>query len=1063
MGTSEELSPTKPKFKSNEELPLNSNSNSNSKSNQNNPNPLRIKMEQSPQIQLNNNINVKNEDMDTFDNDTYSDSDEDEEEDDEANTSTNEANLNKLEKDILESTEQEEILQKNTDNLQLENFSFYNKVINENNELLQQPSNRFKSAYNDTTTEIYDDVTNNSLITEDVSNFDDTSNQQISFLPVNFNAHADLSNVQEDDELEEEEESSNSKINNKGYKPIIKSESIKREDGSRFLDDIEPSEYPLGESTFDHLRSQSKKNLPFLKLEESTMDNSSGFATDILTKILQQNQEMHKNDYNDFMDENFRPPHLFASRNNHDSFASDDDIHKLWAAANNKVEASTLNPQYGKNTTIRSSSMRSFPSMNQDDVKKIMQAKKQITGHPYGKPLNSTNANNSNESLSFVNFPENNSRRPSTQIDSNNLNAAGTGNHFINDTINRGSGSDDEDSLEDDVNAHIANKAKFHDENFLDCDNTGREIQHIADILSEKPRPLLPEQTFENSDMEDDLKNEYEKINRKHNRGYILRRNSKLIVAKSKDNRKNNIDRLSFIEDENSNRSGMYASDNLESNNKEKHPHAYSNMLKEQQAKAKFEFDLQEKESNRNSSQSQKSSLISHQSRISSATSTASNNRISVGSNDINMKKRKSRALKEKAEKPITIDQENFNEQLKPDENDPELLDKKARKAKQLEILEQRSTFLDVNLPNNDKGRLYVKIVGLKSLELPGLERHEAKFHLILDNGIHCISTPNLELNDFSAINQEFELTVGDNLEFILTLKAEYNYKSQNKVVEITEKVPIKKKRFGGLFGSKIIYKSQKKFITKVDNDDPWDNIMARDGSFARAYVDFQQYEPLINGKACNFDVTCFNEWEVTKDSKTDAFVKKQPYRIGKLELQMLFIPRTKKNEIFPPSIEFAYDSINEYMKQLSVYNDGYLLQDGGDCNYLKRRFFKLIGTDFVAHNEISKKTRAKINLSKATALITEKGNKSYALAGSAFANNNHSKDGHPAARRNLSEEILMNQGFKIKFSNNEVIEFVAENASEKQKWIAALDKVISRNQFRQPWIKYLYQQSMGS
>lgn len=397
-----------------------------------------------------------------------------------------------------------------------------------------------------------------------------------------------------------------------------------------------------------------------------------------------------------------------------------------------------------------------------------------------------------------------------------------------------------------------------------------------------------------------------------------------------------------------------------------------------------------------------------------------------------------------------------------------------------------------VELPSDDRGRLYIKIIGLKNLTLPEIDNHDCKFSILLDNGIHCISTPKVPLLQSSKIDQEFELTVGggnaigastdcpSSLEFILTCKIDfengYKYHDssakndsnkelvENKLIEITESLPIKKKRWGGLLGSKTIYKTRKRIISsneqgnkseKIDTkQDPWSQLTAKDGSFARSYIDFDQYEPIITGKACNFDVTCFNEWEIVQDDHENGGTSKRKfYRIGKLEVQMLFIPRSKHNEIFPPSISVAFHSMEQYQLQLSVKHEGYLLQYGGDCSYLKKRYFNLLGTDLIAHNAQTKKTRIKINLIKAVSIILkDETNKNSQNR----SHNNHYFDGESSDHNYGDNEYE----FLIKFINGEFITFVAASAFEKLNWLRCLNSVISRNKYRQPWVKIMCEQN---
>lgn len=340
-----------------------------------------------------------------------------------------------------------------------------------------------------------------------------------------------------------------------------------------------------------------------------------------------------------------------------------------------------------------------------------------------------------------------------------------------------------------------------------------------------------------------------------------------------------------------------------------------------------------------------------------------------------------------------------------------------------------------------ERGKLFLRVIGLKNIDLPDINEHHADFSITLDNGVHCIKTSNYKMDSHNTlINKEFELTVGDTLEFILTMKTSYE-KSRGKLVEVKERRVVKsKKRLSRLFGSKDIITTTK-FVPQ-DMKDTWSNKIAQDGSFARCYVDLDQYESKITGEACNFNITCFNEWETISGKGNEARTRCQPYRIGQLEVKMMFVPRTDNQEILPTSIKSAYECIEDLHQESTLAHEGYLHQEGGDCEILKKRFFKLQGTSLVAHSEFSHKTRAKINLSKIVDVIyvDEKDiNKS------------------SANYRNFSDVILVPHSFKIRFANGEVIDFGAPNRAEKLEWVTILEKIVYRNKFRrQPWVKLM-------
>lgn len=346
---------------------------------------------------------------------------------------------------------------------------------------------------------------------------------------------------------------------------------------------------------------------------------------------------------------------------------------------------------------------------------------------------------------------------------------------------------------------------------------------------------------------------------------------------------------------------------------------------------------------------------------------------------------------------------------------------------------------LSVSLP--ERGKLFFRVVGFKNIELSDLRNRGAQFSISLDNGVHCIKTPSYKLdNNNISIGKEFELTVADSLEFILTMKIAYE-KPRGKLVEVRERKVVKSRnRFSRMFGSKDII-STTRFVPQ-EVEDAWANKFAQDGSFARCYIDLDQYETQITGKAANFNLTCFNEWESVFDKSKNQVVKLKPYRIGQLEVKMLFVPRTDAHEILPSSIKSAQESIGDLLQEANFNYEGYLHQEGGDCEIWKRRFFKLHGTSLIAHSEYSHKTRAKINLAKVVEIIyVDKENLQRS----------------PQNYRNFSDILLVEHAFKIKFANGEIIDFGAPNKKEKDEWISIIEKIVYRNKFRrQPWVKLM-------
>ncbi|KAG7664184.1 BUD4 [[Candida] subhashii] len=351
--------------------------------------------------------------------------------------------------------------------------------------------------------------------------------------------------------------------------------------------------------------------------------------------------------------------------------------------------------------------------------------------------------------------------------------------------------------------------------------------------------------------------------------------------------------------------------------------------------------------------------------------------------------------------------------------------------------------------PPLERGRLFFRLVGVKNINLPDLTSTQinATFSIILDNGVHCIQTPEYGLNSTQvSIGKEFELIVGgSSLEFIITMKSNYEPKPRTKLVEVTEQKLLKpKKRLSRLFGTKELVTTTK--VVPQEVRDPWRNKFAPDGSFARCYIDLSQYEPKITGRAQYFDLNCFNEWETSVDSKyPDKTFKVKPYRIAQLEVEMLFIPRTERMEVLPMSIKTAYESVNELKVELNTEYEGFLYQEGGDCEIWKRRWFRLQnGTELIAHSEYSRKTRAKINLNKIVDVI--------------YVDKENMNDGGSKKNyRDFSDVLLLDHAFKIVFANGEIIDFGAPNKEEKRNWVEILESIVYRNYFRrQPWVQLM-------
>ncbi|KAL8696210.1 MAG: hypothetical protein Q9201_007773 [Fulgogasparrea decipioides] len=376
-----------------------------------------------------------------------------------------------------------------------------------------------------------------------------------------------------------------------------------------------------------------------------------------------------------------------------------------------------------------------------------------------------------------------------------------------------------------------------------------------------------------------------------------------------------------------------------------------------------------------------------------------------------------------------------------------------------------------------ERGRLFVKVVRVKDLELPLPRGERSYFALTLDNGLHCVTTAWLELGKTAPIGQEFELIVLNDLEFQLTLQTKLEEPKAKPIAESTTKAPTspKKSAFSKVFASprkrKELELKEQEEARKADRQrqqeaqanrrstqpTAWDllhNLVAKDGSFGRSYVCLKDHESNAFGRPYTVDIPCFNEWAMeeaqnpssvkSKRSTTSlGMQRKAPYRIGKLELQLFYVPKPKdaKDDEMPKSMNACIRELKEAESTGTKKWEGHLSQQGGDCPYWRRRFFTLDGSKFTAYHEVTRQPRATINLSKASKLIDDKSSliqkeasgKSGGRRKSAFA---EEEEGY----------MFVEEGFRIRFANGETIDFYADSAAQKDGWMKVLSEVVGKD-----------------
>ncbi|KAK6348258.1 Bud site selection protein bud4 [Orbilia javanica] len=377
-----------------------------------------------------------------------------------------------------------------------------------------------------------------------------------------------------------------------------------------------------------------------------------------------------------------------------------------------------------------------------------------------------------------------------------------------------------------------------------------------------------------------------------------------------------------------------------------------------------------------------------------------------------------------------------------------------------------------------ERGRFFVKVVAVKDLQLPLPQNESSYFCMTLDNGLHCVTTSWLELGKNAPIGQEFELIVLDDLEFQLTLQTKLSpppapITPPEVFVAPTPSPTKSKSRFGNFFGSPKKRKEQERLLQQQQQlqrqqqaavaaqrraapPSSWEllhNLVAKDGSFARSYVSAKDFEDKAYGRPYTIEVPCFNEWAVEVSSlkgKKNVPSRKPPYKIGRLEIQLLFVPRLPgmTDADLPKSMNAAIRDIREAENVVNQTYEGYLSQQGGDCPYWRRRWFKLEGSRLTAYHESTRQLRANINLAKAAKVLDDR---------STLTSQSGSKKRRKSGFAEDEEGYMfIEEGFRIRFANGECIDFYADSTKEKDGWMRVLSDTIGRASDGKNWCDFI-------
>lgn len=113
---------------------------------------------------------------------------------------------------------------------------------------------------------------------------------------------------------------------------------------------------------------------------------------------------------------------------------------------------------------------------------------------------------------------------------------------------------------------------------------------------------------------------------------------------------------------------------------------------------------------------------------------------------------------------------------------------------------------------------------------------------------------------------------------------------------------------------------------------------------------------------------------------------------------------------------------------------------------YWRRRFFKLNGSKLTAYHDMTRQPRATISLAKAAKLIDDKARLTKTDGPVAGASPTKTKGRRKSAFAEDEEGYMfVEEGFRIRFANGEVIDFYADSREQKDEWMRVLSEAVGR------------------
>jgi len=330
------------------------------------------------------------------------------------------------------------------------------------------------------------------------------------------------------------------------------------------------------------------------------------------------------------------------------------------------------------------------------------------------------------------------------------------------------------------------------------------------------------------------------------------------------------------------------------------------------------------------------------------------------------------------------------------------------------------------------------------------------------------VTTPECALGADCDIEQEFELIETSKLEITLTLKIrrDPHIIAQFKAnappappAPVVQQAPPPASKGGGV--RTFFWGSPKKPHKVVAPPSPaapppavhrlQENLaryLTPDGSLARAFIQFKDI-------ARHCDTRLFETAFPLIGQKLEQGGANRSLQVGELVLRMFRLPPLPgiPADDLPQSLEECHRGLRHIDWHKRTYHEGTLTQSGGDCVSWRRRHLRVIGSNLVAFNDVTKRMTATIDLKKALSVEDDELNRN-SLLSPASGTGRYSDD--------YESPFGVERSFRLLFPNNEEIVFFADSDSEKQEWLDVLKALVGRIPPKPLWAEVLWQKQQA-